>query len=99
MSSNATLPLLTATQLGRMLQSARKARKLSQAAVGSRVGLSQKRVSALELDPGSISVDQMLRWCAAVGLTLEIGPNGDSPRTGTGDAPPDPGPSSGKVEW
>jgi HTH-type transcriptional regulator/antitoxin HipB len=96
MGSTPLLPLLTANQLGRMLQSARKARRLSQAAVGVRLGLSQKRVSALELDPGSISVDQMLRWCAAVGLAVEIG-NGDSAPGEPGNTPPDPSP--GKVEW
>lgn len=96
MGSTPSLPLLTATQLGRMLQSARKSRRLSQAAVGARLGLSQKRISALELDPGSISVDQLLRWCAAVGLAVEIG-NGDSPPGDSGNTPPDP--SSAKVEW
>jgi HTH-type transcriptional regulator/antitoxin HipB len=97
MSSTPGFLLLTATQLGRMLQSARKARKLSQAAVGARLGLSQKRVSALELDPGSISVDQLLRWSAAVGLTLEIGtkPHSDQPVAANAPHAAEPG----KVEW
>jgi DNA-binding XRE family transcriptional regulator len=46
-------PLLTTMQLGRLLQSARKARNLTQAALGERIGLSQKRISALERDPAS----------------------------------------------
>jgi HTH-type transcriptional regulator/antitoxin HipB len=65
-------PVLTAMQVGRLLQSARKARKLSQQQVASRVGLSQKRISALELNPGAISVDQLLALCAALGLELVI---------------------------
>lgn len=89
MGSPVTFPLLTAVQLGQMLKSARKSRALSQAAVGARLGLSQKRVSALELDPGSISVDQLLRWCAVVGLELGIGSK----------APPAGAPEAGKVEW
>lgn len=97
-------PLLTSTQLGRMLHSARKARKLSQAQLGARLGLSQKRVSALELDPGSISVDQLLRWCAAVGLTLEIGTNPDRtapgvPAESMSPAPPPGARQPGQVEW
>lgn len=103
MSPIVAFPLLTSAQLGRMLHSARKARQLSQAQVGARLGLSQKRVSALELDPGSISVDQLLRWCAAVGLSLEIGArqDGTAPAAATQPtAPLPPGPPApGKVEW
>jgi HTH-type transcriptional regulator/antitoxin HipB len=65
-------PVLTAMQAGRILQSARKARNLSQQQVAARVGLSQKRISALELNPGAISVDQLLALCATLGLELMI---------------------------
>lgn len=65
-------PILTAMQVGRILQSARKARNLSQQQVAARVGLSQKRISALELNPGAISVDQLLALCATLGLELVI---------------------------
>lgn len=81
-------PLLTPMQLGRMVQTARKARKLSQADVGARLDLSQKRISALELDPASMTVEQMLKLCAVVGLELAIGPKGDPL-----------GAASPKVEW
>jgi HTH-type transcriptional regulator/antitoxin HipB len=67
-------PFLTPTQLGRVLQTARKARKLSQAALGARLGLSQRRISALERDPASITVDQLLALASALGLELSIGP-------------------------
>lgn len=65
-------PLLTTTQLGRVLQTARKAKGLTQAAVGSRVGLSQKRISALELAPGTITAEQLLRLCPVLGLELTL---------------------------
>ena len=65
-------PLLTTMQLGQLLQSARKARKLTQAEVGARLGLSQKRISAIELDPGRLTAEQLLRLCAVVGLELGI---------------------------
>jgi HTH-type transcriptional regulator/antitoxin HipB len=65
--------LLTSTQLGRVLVTARKAKGLTQAAVAARVGLSQKRISAIELEPGRITVEQLLRLCAVLGLELSIG--------------------------
>ena len=58
--SNRTQPIATAPQLGALLQGTRKSRKLTQAQLGVRMGLSQKRVSELELAPGSLSVDQLL---------------------------------------
>lgn len=99
MSPPVTYPLLTAMQLGRLLQTARKARKLSQAQVGASLGLSQKRVSALELDAGSISVDQLLRWCAAVGLSLEIGAREEEAKPAESMPRGRKPPPSGKVEW
>ena len=81
-------PLLSAIQLGRVLQSARKARKLSQAAVGARLDLSQKRISAMELDPSTITVDQLLKLCAVLGLELAVGLKGDAPSA-----------ADAKVEW
>ena len=46
--SNRTQPIATAPQLGALLQGTRKSRKLTQAQLGARMGLSQKRVSELE---------------------------------------------------
>ena len=77
-------PLLTTMQLGRVLQSARKAKGFTQAAVGARMGLSQKRVSAIELEPGSLTAAQLLKLCSVLGLELTIGAKA---------------PLSGKVEW
>lgn len=68
-----THPLATALQLGQLLKAARKRRKLTQAAVASRIGLSQNRLSYLELHPDEISVKQLLAWCATVGLELRMG--------------------------
>lgn len=66
-------PLFTAMQLGQMLKSARKRRKLTQSMVASRLGLSQNRVSHLELHPEELSLMQLLTWSAVVGLELSIG--------------------------
>lgn len=72
-------PLVTALQLGQLLRSARKQRKLTQADVAGRIGLSQNRVSYLELHPDQLSFKQLLAWCAAVGLELQLAERGASP--------------------
>jgi HTH-type transcriptional regulator/antitoxin HipB len=69
--------LVTATQLGATLQAARKAQGLTQSALAGRLGLSQSRVSHLELNAHALSVEQLLAWCAALGLELTIGIHGD----------------------
>ena len=65
--------LVTAGQLGSMLQAARKAKGLTQSALAARIGLSQSRVSHLELNAHELSVEQLLAWCAALGLELAVG--------------------------
>lgn len=71
-----TLPsahrLVTALQLGQLLKSARKQRGLTQAQVAARLSLSQNRVSHLESHPEELSLRQLLAWCAAVGLELQL---------------------------
>lgn len=67
------LPLMTADQLGLQLLSTRKARKMSQAVLASRVGISQSRVSHLENHPEELSFGQLMSWCSALGLELAIG--------------------------
>jgi len=73
-----TQTLLTALQLGQLLKAARKRRKLTQSAVAARLGLSQNRVSHLELHPEELSFKQLLGWCAAVGLELQLGERSDT---------------------
>ena len=71
-----TLPpqsLVTALQLGQLLKTARKRRKLTQAQVVARLGLSQNRISYLEQHPDELSFKQLLGWCTAVGLELRLG--------------------------
>jgi HTH-type transcriptional regulator/antitoxin HipB len=65
--------LVTALQLGQLLKAARKHHKLTQAQVAGRLGLSQNRVSYLELHPEELSFKQLLGWCTAVGLELRLG--------------------------
>jgi HTH-type transcriptional regulator/antitoxin HipB len=87
--STRTQAIVTASQLGTLLQSARKSRKLTQAQLGARLGLSQTRVSELELAPGTLSVDQLLALCAQLGLELSVQPRDDSL----------PAPSTPATDW
>ena len=59
-------------QAGPLLQAARKSARLSQSALASRLGLSQSRMSAMELDPGSISLEQLLALFSALNLELLV---------------------------
>jgi HTH-type transcriptional regulator/antitoxin HipB len=67
-----TQPIVTAAQLGTLLHGARKSRKLTQAQLAARLGLSQTRMSDLERTPGTLSVDQLLALCGQLGLQLSL---------------------------
>jgi HTH-type transcriptional regulator / antitoxin HipB len=67
-------PLLTATQLGHLLLSARKAKKLTQADLAARVGVSQARISQMEMQPETITAQQLLLLTSVLDLELSLGP-------------------------
>ncbi|AFT89739.1 helix-turn-helix domain-containing protein [Paraburkholderia phenoliruptrix] len=75
-SAPSSQPLFTATQLSQLLVASRKRRKLTQAELAQRVGLSQNRISYLERNPEDLSFRQLLSWCAAIGLELRLGERG-----------------------
>jgi HTH-type transcriptional regulator/antitoxin HipB len=60
------------TQAGPIMQAARKSAGLSQSTLAARLGISQSRMSAIELDPGSVSLSQLLAIMAAVDLELVV---------------------------
>lgn len=61
-------------QLGPLLQSARKSAGLTQAELAQRLGMSQSRISAVELDPGTINVEQLLALLAALNHEVLVQP-------------------------
>lgn len=65
--------LVAPHQLHELLRTARRARRMTQKALAARLGLSQSRLSYLESHPGEISVEQLVAWTAAVGLSLAVG--------------------------
>ncbi|RZT42620.1 helix-turn-helix domain-containing protein [Cupriavidus agavae] len=75
--------ITTAGQIGQILRSARRARKLSQSDAAARLGFSQSRLSALELDPKVISAEQLLALLSLYGLELVIHPKSPPPEAST----------------
>jgi HTH-type transcriptional regulator/antitoxin HipB len=82
--------LSTPDQLGHILAAARRAAGLTQSAAAARVGVSQARISAMELNPASIRADQLLALCAAYKLELVVQtkPGEADPQTPASDAAP-----------
>ena len=67
-------PILTSAQLTAHLKSLRKAKGLSQAQLGRRLGLGQVRIADIEKNPGVVSVDQMLKILQVLDTRLSLQP-------------------------
>ncbi len=65
-------PLLTAKQLAAYLQSLRRAQRLTQSALGSKLGLSQRRIATIEHDPEAVSIGQIMRILALLDARLVL---------------------------
>ena len=59
-------------QLGSVVQGIRRARRLTQGAVGKRVGIRQSSVSGLEANPAPASLSQVFKLLSALDLELVI---------------------------
>ena len=77
--------IATASQIGSALVARRKTLGLSQSDIGTKLNLSQNRISELETNPGTITVAQLLALASVLGLELRLG----TPASG----------KSAKVEW
>jgi len=62
----------SAAQLSVLLKTARKARRLSQAAVATQVGVSTNRYSELEGDAGALTVERFLAIARELGLEVYV---------------------------
>ena len=76
--------LSISAQLSPLLQAARKSAGLSQTDLAKRLSLSQSRMSALELDPASMRLDQLLSVCATLQLELVVQSKGSPVQSSTG---------------
>jgi HTH-type transcriptional regulator / antitoxin HipB len=59
-------------QIGANLRARRGALKVSQATMAARLGISQQRLSDLETEPGSLTVERLLVWLNLLNLELFI---------------------------
>ena len=75
--------LSISAQLSPLLQAARKSAGLSQTDLAKRLSLSQSRMSALELDPASMRLDQLLSVCATLQLELVVQSKGSPEQRST----------------
>ena len=71
-------------QLAPLLQAARKSAGLSQTELAKRLSLSQSRMAAMELDPASMRLDQLLSICATLQLELVVQTKGSPDQSQTG---------------
>jgi HTH-type transcriptional regulator/antitoxin HipB len=62
----------TPRQLATHLRAFRKARGLSQAELGVRLGVGQTRVARIEANPTAVSVEQLLEVLGALGVRLVL---------------------------
>ncbi len=76
-------PLETGQQLSSVLRALRQSRQLTQAELGERLGVNQKRIARIEAAPGVTSFDQIARLVALMGhrLVLEELPSANAAPT------------------
>ncbi|WP_410000820.1 helix-turn-helix domain-containing protein [Variovorax beijingensis] len=74
------------SQLGVLLKAARKEAGISQVKLAERLGISQSRMSHMELNPGSVSLEQLLALFGALGLEIMVGSKNPAKRS-TAQAP------------
>lgn len=67
------VPISTPSQLQAILRAMRSSRGLSQAALGRKIGVSQRRIAAIEAAPGRASFDQLSKIIAVLGGQLCVG--------------------------
>jgi transcriptional regulator with XRE-family HTH domain len=65
-------PVDTPIQLAAVLRSMRRAKRLTQTGVGKKMGVSLKRISSIELNPGVTAFDQIARLVASLGGRLVV---------------------------
>ncbi|MDP3481021.1 MAG: helix-turn-helix domain-containing protein [Desulfoprunum sp.] len=74
--------LVSPGDIGARLRDMRRQQGLSQAELGRRVGLDQKKVSLLENGNPNSRVDSLFRLLSALGAGLVVQPKMESPPTG-----------------
>jgi len=79
--------LQTPAQLSNHLRSFRKARGLTQAALGALAGLDQTRIAKIERDPRLISVGQLMQLLSVLHVRVLLQPVSEKSETPVRDRP------------
>ncbi len=70
---NAKMPNKSDTEsnikIGKMLQTARESRKISQAALAKQIGMSTNHISAIERGASKASIDTLLGYCRVLDMS------------------------------
>ena len=75
----------TASQVGIHIRSRRQALKLTQADAATSMGLSQKRLSALERNPDRLTMEQLLALASTLQLDIVLREKSDKPKRKPGE--------------
>ena len=66
-------------QLGEILRGRRRARRIPQQALAAKLGISQSRLSTLESDTASLTLDRLLVLARLLGLELVLEDKSEKP--------------------
>lgn len=81
------------SQLGAHLRALRRARKMTQSDLASRLGVTQARVAAIEANPAAVSFGQLMALLAALGVDIALRPRPRKDAVASGPL------STVKVNW
>lgn len=96
MTTFQTFPVQTSAQLSVHIKSLRKARGLTQTALGKRVGVKQVRIADIEKNPGSVSLDQLLQVLHALDARVLLA---DTKRYASATPSPAPQVNTPSADW
>lgn len=71
--------ITTASQVGEILRGRRKARRLPQQEIATKLGIAQSRLSTLETDPSGLTLERLLHLANLLGLELVLQDRSDEP--------------------
>jgi HTH-type transcriptional regulator / antitoxin HipB len=96
MTTLQTFRIHTPAQLSVHIKSLRKARGLTQAALGQRIGVKQVRIADIEKNPGAVSLDQLLQLLHALDAQLLLA---DTQAYASAEPAPALGAQSPSADW
>ena len=73
--------ITTPSQVGEILRGRRKARRVPQLELATKLGVSQSRLSVLEADPAGLTLERLIVLAKLLGLELVLQDKTDAPKT------------------